>query len=180
MRVRWLGFLFLCACSTSDVTSGGSSAHLNGTVDDKTLSPRSAIGTRTPSSLTILVSDRTNTCALTHVQSAASLTLTFHGAQIAPGTFPVSTAAGSDAGVTAVTATFTSTDKACATTDNKSASSGSITLNEVSNDLTPGSSGSRARGSFTLTFPSGRMTGDFDALVCPNGDAGAAQVTCTP
>jgi hypothetical protein len=181
MRLWWLACAFVCACS-SDVTSTASTAHLNGTVDDKTLTPRSAIGTRSASALTVLVSDRTNTCASTHTEGATSLTLTLHGAQIVPGTYAVSTAAGTDAGSAGAGggATFTMTDHTCAVIDTQHALSGSITLNEISTDLTPGSTGSRARGSFTLTFANGHMVGDFDALTCTGPDAAAPAITCSP
>lgn len=177
--MRWLLVLsLLAAACDSEPTSSPDTAHLDGTVARKTLTPRSALARYEPLAsgargLVVVVSDRESTCTAMHTQSATSVTLSLGG--LAPGTYAVVVKSPGSGDATAV---FTVADQACKATVNENGTSGSINVKDVVSDLSNGTS--RVRGSFNVVFADGTVTGDFDASLCGSGDGGSSGAACTP
>ncbi len=164
-----LALILMAACS-AEPTSASDTAHLTGTVKSKVLTPKSAVATSSASGLSLVISDKSDTCGVTHAQGATTIALAVPGAPVAPGTFNVTDVTRSDAGSNGASATFRAADQSCKVVVAETATSGSVTIKQVLTEL--GAAGaSHVRGTFTLVFADGDVTGDFDALLC-DGDAG--------
>ncbi len=165
-----LALLFMTACS-AEPTSAPDTAHLTGTVKSKVLTPKSAVATASASGLSLLISDKSNTCGVSHAQGANTIAFAIPGAPVAPGTVNVTDVTQNDAGSSGASATFRAADQSCNAVVAENAASGSVTIKQVLTEL--GATGaSHVRGTFTLVFADGDVTGDFDAVLC-DGDAGA-------
>jgi hypothetical protein len=197
--------LLLAACD-AEVASSPNTAHVTGTVGSKNLTPRSAVaryGDVTTSAMSgssasargviLLLSDKPNSCEATHTRGATAIAVSIPGAQLNPGTYAIVDVTQKSASNGGAAATFDAEDQSCTSTVAQNATGGRVTITEIFSTLGAGG-GTRIRGSFTLGFPGGDVTGDFDAVLCNDGgdaggasmaepvigDAGRAAGPCTP
>ena len=95
------------------------------------------------------------------------MSLMSFGGRVEPGSYAVSAAAGGPptsgtdaplAGAEEAAAEFQAHDATCASLSAATASAGKIDLEEID--------GEHAKGTFEVTFPSGKLEGSFDATLC--------------
>jgi hypothetical protein len=191
-----VSLLPVAGCSSAPPQSSTSAAAIMGTVSNTPLSARSAIarygtvatstvnGTTTDvRGLTVVISDKANTCSSFHSQGSTNLVVTIPG-DAPPGTYPVVNAASSAASAGQSEVDFNAVDNTCMDTVATPATTGTVTLTSVIINVV-GAGHSIVSGTLDATFAGGHLAGDFDAVLCPDAanvtDAGPdAAPTCMP
>jgi hypothetical protein len=113
--------------------------------------------------LTVLVSDAKNDCSNLHTEGATSVELTIPGSA-SPGAYAVT---GSVAGSGQSQAHFSVVDRSCANVVDQLAPAGDIDIEHM-NITIVGDQPSNVSGNVDASFAGGKLTGSFDAVICPD------------
>jgi hypothetical protein len=130
--------------------------------------------------LRILLSDKANTCDVTHFASATMLDLRIRGQDAGPGTYPIVDSRNATPNASEAEVDFNAVDGRCKDVVAQPGTGGKVTLETVEFNITDPSA-SRITGSVDFDFDGGHIQGSFEAVVC---DAVAlvpqGQAACTP
>jgi hypothetical protein len=132
--------------------------------------------------LRIVLSDKANTCDVTHSANAAMLDLRVRGDSVGPGTYPIVDSRKMAPDRSQAEVDFNAVDPSCKDVVAQAGTGGTVTLDTVTIDLTDPSA-SRITGSVDFDFDGGHVAGTFEAKFC-DGDAPApapqGQPACAP
>jgi hypothetical protein len=193
-----VSLIVAAGCSSSSPSSSTNTAAITGSVSNVSLNASSAIasyGTVATSNvngvtseirgLTIMISDKANTCSEFHLQNSNNLFIAIPGDEVGPGTYPVVNANLVSATPSQSEVDFNAVDQSCNDKVAETATSGTITLTNVT-IYANGPYDSIVSGTIDATFADGHLIGDFDAVLCPDDDGSASDgnsnftQTCTP
>jgi hypothetical protein len=175
-------------CSSPASPSPTNSAEIAGSVNNVSLKARSAIarygtaattvnGTTTSvRELTIMISDKANTCSAFHAQDSINLFLTITKDNAGPGNYPIANTAVTAASGDQSEVDFNAVDHNCKDKVAQPATTGAVNIKNVTVSVV-GPGHSIVSGTIDATFSGGHVTGDFDAVLCP--DAAAADASST-
>jgi hypothetical protein len=117
-----------------------------------------------------MISDKANTCSAFHAQNSTNLSVTIPNSDAGPGTYAVANTASGPATPSQSEVDFNAVDPSCADKVAQPATSGTVTIKDVMINLT-GPGDSIVSGTIDATFAGGHLTGDFDAVLCPDAPA---------